>query len=352
MNRVNSLIVTLTVLLALTPCGWAQSPAPKLVLSQPNWDFGQAWHEDQPTMTLIIRNEGNAELKMTEVRSTCGCTIAQPKEKVVAPGGSTDVQVTYNTYGKQGEVTSKVIIESNDPQRPTVDFDIKGFVKRAITRTPLGGLGMRSLTGKPGMQGSLRLENQMQTPMSPKLVANSMSTVDVEIKEVTPGLVYDVVARTNTAFPVGQHRGTITLSTGLEREPRMSIPVTVKVLRIVEPIPAAIYLRKGDSKPALSRIVKLHYHGTGTFEVTGTECTNPAVKIDITKTLPPMEWMQTKMDPPVNAYVQATLTLPPPDQVPDEGIVVNFLTNLPDQPKVEVVITTDQNRFNEIMHGK
>ncbi|MCK4341820.1 MAG: hypothetical protein KAY37_08875 [Phycisphaerae bacterium] len=47
-----------------------QLGAPRLVLSQPEWNFGQVWQDERPSFTLVVKNEGPAELKILEVRST------------------------------------------------------------------------------------------------------------------------------------------------------------------------------------------------------------------------------------------------------------------------------------------
>ena len=63
-----------------------EAKTPKIELSQPGWDFGKVWHLERPVFMLEVRNAGMAELRIDAVRTTCGCTVAQPERKLVPPG--------------------------------------------------------------------------------------------------------------------------------------------------------------------------------------------------------------------------------------------------------------------------
>ncbi len=324
--------------------------APRLVLSAESWDFGKVWQTERPTFTLTVKNEGTADLQITKVTTSCGCTVAQSDQQVVSPGKSTNINVRYDTEGKQADVTSKVIIKSNDPVRPEVEFNIKGYVKRAINKTPLGGLVIRTLDTKAGQSGTVRLENQMPEPMKLELQSNSLREMDVEIKEITPGVVYDVIGRTNGEMKPGITRGALTFSTGLQREPKFDVFVRIQIYSNVDPVPAAIFL--AEDKP-IQRTVSLQYYGpegVRKFSVTGAECKNKDIKVSFNPPRPAEDWM-TKMIPPITAVVDAQLTLPPANQLPPEGALIVFTTTDPQCPKVEVLITTDKPAFDLRMYG-
>lgn len=323
---------------------------PRLVLSQDSWDFGAVWVEERPTLTLTVRNEGTAELRLTDVRSTCGCTVAQPTRRVVPPGESTDIQVTFDTTGKQGAVTSQVIVESNDARRPKVEFSIKGQVKRAVTRTPLGGLVIRSLDPRPGQTGVVRLENQMPQPMTPTLRGHTLPMLDVELREVTPGLVYDVVGRTNATVPVGTVRGAVLLATGLEREPTLTIPARVEIVGRVELVPPAIYIRPGE-RTAQQRVVRIQYYGEGEFKVLKAHPPGDAVRITVGPVQPPAAW-QKRLTPAPTAVAEARVQLPPAAELPGDRVVVTLETSDPQAGPVELLVTTDKQAFQEKMYGR
>ncbi len=340
------------VILGLSGSGPAQEPRlPRLVLSQDSWDFGEVWHPESAKLTLMIKNEGSADLKIEQVRSTCGCTVAQPARDLIPPGQTTEMLIRFDTVGKQDHVSSKVIIESNDPLRPKVEFNVSGFVRRAIKRTPLGGLVIRSLERGPGLSGVARLENQTSEPMQLRLVSNGLPGLDVEIQEVVPGLTYDIVGRTNRPMPPGTTRGDLVFSTGLQREPRFTLSAAVRILSLVEASPPAIYmdLKTRELARPSERLVNIHYYGSGAFSITGVECPDPNIKVSYGATEPPGEL--GKLTPPVRAVVRARVSLPPASAIPREGVKIVFNTSVPDHPKCEVLVTTDQKAWEETIKG-
>lgn len=328
------------------------APAPRLVLSQDSWDFGAVWHPQSATLTLIVKNEGNADLQINDVRTTCGCTLVETGRKLVPPGESTEVKVRYNSEGKQGHVESKVIIDSNDPARPTVELKIAGEVKRAVNRTPLGGLVIRTLETTAGQTGTVRLENQMPEPMRLRLAgSNLQDTLDIEIKEITPGQVYEVTGTTRRELPRGDAvRGTLVFETGLSQEEKVTIHARVQVLSRVELVPPIIYLEPKTAKAPSERVVSLQYYGPGAFSVTQAESKCPDIQIKLRPTESPGGGLEN-MVPKMTALVRTTVSLPPASALPPEGAIIEYTTSDPECPKVRVQVTNDARVWQSKVQG-
>ncbi len=279
-----------------------------------------------------------------------GCTNTQPGRLLVPPGENTTVRVIYNTHGKQDGVTSKVIIRSNDPDRPEVHMPIEGFVKRVIKRTPLGGLVIRTTDGSPGQTSTVLLENQVDQPMKPRIKSTDMSMLDLEIREVTPGLTYEIVGRTKEHLDTVKVRGKILIETGLEREPVMEIGSRVEVKPILETVPAAMYFLKSDEKPQQRSITLSYFGDKPDFAITGSSCSTSGVAIDVAaaRSVPQRS---NKYAPTPKKRARATVSLPPPAQFPTEGIWIEFTTNEPKMPKIRVLATTDKPAFQRLMYG-
>ncbi len=342
----------LCVMLGSAAARAQDAPAPRIVLSQDSWNFGDVWHPQSAALTLVVKNEGNADLELKDVRSTCGCTVAEPGRKLIPPGESTEVKVRFNSEGKQGHVTSKVIIDSNDSTRPTVEMPIQGDVKRAVKRTPIGGLVIRTLDTQPGQASTLRLENQMPEPMRLRLSASNLQDViDVEIREITPGLVYDVIGRTKQALPPGGIvRGTLVFDTGLSQEEKLTVHARVQVLSRVEPSPPIIYLDPKTATTPSERIVSLQYYGADPFRVTEADCKDPDVKIKLGLTESLGNGLE-KLTPKMTALVRTTVSLPPASAIPPEGVVIEFTTNDPAFSKVQVLVTADARVWQSKIQG-
>lgn len=327
------------------PASQPAAPAPRIVLSQNAWDFGEVWHPLSPVLKLGVKNEGNADLLISRVKTTCGCTLASAGKSQLNPGESTEIRVEFETRGKQEKVTSKVLIDSNDSERPHIEFPVSGFVKRAVTREPLGGLVIRTLSTAPGQIGNLRLKNQTEQPLKLKLLAKNIDELDVEIKEDKPGQECTLIGRTTKPVRDGTTRGQFLFSTGLEREEKLTVDVRISVLPYVELVPSAILLDASDpnmnTKP-VQRTVLLQYYGANPqFKITAAECKDPNVKITYGGMIPPGGGMEQLL-PKMTGYVRAEVTVPPARDVPAEGLFIEFQTNDPEHPKAQLLVTKDR----------
>lgn len=326
---------------------------PKLVLSQNNWNFGEVWHGEKPKLTLVITNGGNEPLKLFRLHPSCGCTAAQPEKNEIAPGESTNVEVTFDTNGKFGPVGSSVTIFNNDPDptRKQYTFQINGNVKRALSFDPIGGVVIRSIDGKAGLVSSCRITNQEQEDMKLTIRAKSAPDFDIEIKEVIPGKVYDLVGTTNKPLAKGTHRGSVSLATGLAREPMTTVFLQAVILPRVELVPTAILVHKQMTDPS-RRSIKLEYYGDNKdFRVTAVRCRNDDVKVTVGQSMPPTPDM-LKLNPAPTLEVPLGVELPPGEKLGDSPTLLEIDTNDPDFKTVTVTITTDATLFREKMYGE
>ena len=125
-----------------------ETPQPNIVLEPSALDFGKLYEPDSYTQQVTIRNTGDAELVLTTLASTCGCTVprigdaqlVQSKGTAIdvriAPGESVIMDVTLNSFGKRDQVEQKVTITSNDPDTPKAIVDVTAFVEPIVRITP------------------------------------------------------------------------------------------------------------------------------------------------------------------------------------------------------------------------
>jgi len=349
-----AMLIIVPMVLGGALCGAAtqDNPQPKMVLSQESWDFGEVWHPESPKLTLVLRNEGNADLKINSVESTCGCTIVRAQRESIPPGDATNLHIRFDTKGKQREVESTIIINTNDPQRPTYYFRIKGFVKRVVNITPEGGLALRTLDGRPGQVMTARLENQTGQPLRLRLTGKTIPDLEVEVKEVNSGQSYDLVAWMTKELPPGIVRGSLQFSTGLEREETYSVPVRIQVLSLIEPAPPVLWVdpRASASNQRSQRWVNVVYYGTEEFAVRNVSCPHPEVEVAVTPPEPASAGMKL-LKPPPTATMQLKVVLPPVSALPAGGTSIVIETNDPKCPKFEIPITTDRQLLEDKLKG-
>jgi hypothetical protein len=102
--------------------------APNLSVSPESWDFGPIIEGDTATHIFLIKNTGNGELKIINVRSACGCTAALLSSKNIAPGQSTELKVSFNSNNYRSNFEKQVYLTSNDPDEPSKTITVKGSV--------------------------------------------------------------------------------------------------------------------------------------------------------------------------------------------------------------------------------
>ena len=84
---------TLIIPVILTNCiGRVQGPGMRL--SSEKYDFGGVVEGASVRHSFVFTNNGTEKLLVTEVSSTCGCTVAGAWAKTVAPGATWELPVT------------------------------------------------------------------------------------------------------------------------------------------------------------------------------------------------------------------------------------------------------------------
>ncbi|MFB6306827.1 MAG: DUF1573 domain-containing protein, partial [Flavobacteriales bacterium] len=80
-------------------------------------DFGEVKQGEKLTHKFSFINAGNEDLKITNIKTSCGCTVAKyPKEKI-KPSQKEAIKVTFNTEGKSGKQVKTVFVETNGVPR-------------------------------------------------------------------------------------------------------------------------------------------------------------------------------------------------------------------------------------------
>ncbi len=118
-------------LLALVgaPLGAEETKAPRIRVEPEAFDFGKARQRKTLRKDFTIRNFGDAELVISGVSTTCGCTAALAAQDHVPPGGSTVLRVTFDTRTYSGKIERDVLVRSNDPKAAIVQVRVSATVE-------------------------------------------------------------------------------------------------------------------------------------------------------------------------------------------------------------------------------
>ncbi len=91
-------------------------------------DFGEMKQGEKKEHTFTLTNDGKTDLHIRRVRSSCGCTAVAPSKKVIAPGETAPIKVTFDSRGKRGRQSKSITVITNDPKSSTVTLRISSNV--------------------------------------------------------------------------------------------------------------------------------------------------------------------------------------------------------------------------------
>ncbi len=91
-------------------------------------DFGVLIQGEQAVHTFKIKNVGTGDLMITDAKASCGCTVPKFSREPVKPGEYAEVDVVFDSYGREGKQLKSLTVWTNDEvQKHTLQIyaDIK-----------------------------------------------------------------------------------------------------------------------------------------------------------------------------------------------------------------------------------
>ncbi len=111
----------------LTPAQLAK--APKVSITPESFNFGTIKQGEKVNYTFKLTNQGKTPLIIRKIRSSCGCTAVMPQEKIVKPGKSTELKVTFDSTHKKGAQNKSITVITNDPKNDRKVLWVRGNVE-------------------------------------------------------------------------------------------------------------------------------------------------------------------------------------------------------------------------------
>ena len=111
----------------------AEDTLPKVPVIQFNslvHDYGNIYKKGNGVCTFEFTNTGKADLLLTNVSSSCGCTVPEWPKEPIAPGKTASIKVSYDT-NRVGPINKNVFVDSNAGERITLT--IKGNISEPPT---------------------------------------------------------------------------------------------------------------------------------------------------------------------------------------------------------------------------
>jgi hypothetical protein len=331
-----------------TPAKESAKGTPKIMLSADSWDFGTVVFGDMPSHVLTIKNEGDADLHLTNVRGSCSCTVPKLKTNLLKPGEATEVEIHFNTRKRQGSITQTVTIQSDDPKNSTLTFRVTGEVKKLVNVEPANVM----LTGAKrdeAMSATVRITNDSGEPLSPEIKRISSEYIGASLKEIEKGKVYELIVTTKPPLPYGRTPAGIELTTGNPRQPDLQIPVNANIQARVSATPPVVFVPAQQTQ-GTARQVRIRYFGESPeFKVIGVESSNPdKVTVELMEAKAPQYMPRgpsSTWSPKLEQEVK--VQVPPGSELGDGGVTITIKTNDPEFAEVTIPVTNDPAVFRK-----
>ena len=209
------------------------SAQPKLeIVGGDTYDWGKV-APGALTATVQVKNSGDAELKIAEVRPGCSCTASLIDKNSLKPGEIARIDVTLHAETKPaGPVEKIVTITSNDASMPSRILHLKADIHRSITILPAQYIMVNNATKGAEIPASpMTFKNSGDAPITfqvPKLADNGNVAVRFDMKEprtLKPGEQFTLTAYV-TPKDAQSVYGMMKMATSSSETPSIDISIT------------------------------------------------------------------------------------------------------------------------------
>lgn len=84
-----------------------------IVFKEYEHDFGKVVEGEKIAFNFTFENNGDADLVLTSATTSCGCTVPKYDTKPIPPGGTGNLEVVFDSSGRNGMQTKTIAVKSN-----------------------------------------------------------------------------------------------------------------------------------------------------------------------------------------------------------------------------------------------
>ena len=199
-------------------------------------DFGQVALGADAEFRFELTNIYDREVKLLNVRSSCGCTAAQLSTSLLQSGDTGAVIVRFNTSGQHLRSKSAVLtvqletVISGTRKIDTVQLFVSGYIRPDVLLTP-GRVEFGAVSEGTVMERTLQLEYTGHSGWALTKVVRSLPFIYAKAEEVRREqgtVVYAITVTLKEGAPVGYVKDILRFTTN-EMQPGRTGPVEIDV---------------------------------------------------------------------------------------------------------------------------
>ncbi|MDQ7916890.1 DUF1573 domain-containing protein [Mesonia sp. MT50] len=113
----------------------AVSAQAEIKFDQETVDYGTIEYGSDGVRSFTFTNVGDEPLVISDVKSTCGCTVPEKPKDPIAPGKTGVIKVKYDTK-RPGPIRKTITVYAN-VESSQIPLKIKGYINKKDTKSVL-----------------------------------------------------------------------------------------------------------------------------------------------------------------------------------------------------------------------
>jgi hypothetical protein len=307
------------------PAKSAGGKAPKAVVDHMKAEVGEVLEVQDIERTFTIKNAGDAELQILNVKPGCGCSVAD-YDKVIPPGG--EGKIRAHIYGAKifpGELEKSFYVTTNDPANEKFTLVIEGKVTKAFELSR--EMRWAGFTDEP-----LKLESVVTNLLtSPMIVTGARwddeskakgidAKFNLKFETISKGRTYRLTITKKTDLAPDDFVAKVILTTDNPKLKEKAVPVAITVMPDVAVHPPKIYYGDMTNPPGVTKA----------FERTFTIVAARGDSLKVLKAVSSRSDMTVKVQEAVpGKSFKGTVVVRPPSKAEQYSGKITITTNYP-----------------------
>ncbi len=275
----NKRAVTQIILAALLLGALQTFAGPNLVCDDTVYDFGSRRNTEVVKHDFQLRNEGDETLRISSVRTSCGCTVAELDTRRIDPGKGVALHAEFRLQGRKGHQSKTIYIHSNDPEQPLLRLAMRGEARSVVDVVPRH-LSFGRISGGRSETRLIRVTVHEPIAIELRDIRDTEDAFNISFRSDTgkPNTKTIVVSTKKDLAP-GVYRGTVELAEDGADDILTSVGVYVRILDKLTVMPTEIVVPLGDED--VQRNVIITEGKVEKFEIRGVKPPVRKIKTDI-----------------------------------------------------------------------
>jgi hypothetical protein len=239
-------------------------------------DWGAISDEEPQKTSFHFKNTSDKTVKITNTKTSCGCTVGAPTKQVLAPGEEADVEVTFNPKGKRGLELKTITLETDYAAAPNVELHLKALVRPRLMVEP-SSVWFGDLKLHEGKDQELSILSRMDGFQVTGFTMNDphfkVEQLPADKTEMDGGQVDRVRFKChfNDDATIGTYSTALTVNTNDPKNPTYTVSLAGRVVGELMPVPERMFVSMSAGKQPWTAEVTVSSRNQAPFEIYSVE---------------------------------------------------------------------------------